>query len=70
MMSKIKEKFGKRLREIRKNKGISQEKLSKRAGFDRTYVGKIERGERSPSLETIEKLADALEVEILELFKF
>jgi len=69
-MSKIKEKFGKRLREIRKNKGISQEKLSKRAGFDRTYVGKIERGERSPSLETIEKLADALEVEILELFKF
>jgi len=58
------------LREIRNSKNLSQEALSKKAGLDRTYVGKIERGEKSPSLHTIEKLANILDVEIFELFKF
>ncbi len=58
------------MREIRNSKNLSQEALSKKAGLDRTYVGKIERGEKSPSLHTIEKLANILDVEIFELFKF
>lgn len=60
-MSEIRKQFGKRLRKLRKSKGLSQEELSKQAGFDRTYVGKIERGEKSPSLETMEKLTGALD---------
>lgn len=69
-MSEIKQKFGRKLRKIRTRKGLSQEALSKEAGLDRTYVGKIERGEKSPSLDTIEKLADVLDIEIMELFQF
>lgn len=69
-MSDIKKRFGKRLRQLREGKGVSQEELSKLAGFDRTYVGKIERGERNPSLETIAKLAEKLEIDLIKLFKF
>lgn len=69
-MLNIQEKFGKRLRELRGNKGLSQEKLSKQAGFDRTYVGKIERGEKNPTLKTIDKLASSLEIQIKEFFEF
>lgn len=69
-MSDIVRRFGEKLRELRKAKNLSQEALSKEAGLDRTYVGKIERGEKSPSLHTIEKLANILDVEISELFKF
>jgi len=69
-MTDIEQRFGKKLREIRNSKNLSQEALSKKAGLDRTYVGKIERGEKSPSLHTIEKLANILDVEIFELFKF
>ena len=69
-MSEIKEKFGKRLKELRKEKGLSQEALSKKAGLDRTYEGKIERGQKSPSLNTIAKLAKALEINLDDLFNF
>ena len=59
-----------RLREVRMEKGISQQQLSRQAGFDRTYIGKIERGKISPSLEAVEKIAEELEVSPVELFKF
>ena len=44
--------------------------LANRSGMDRTYVGGIERGERNPTFEIIEKLAKALDVAVLELFRF
>nr|AGF93121.1 protein containing Helix-turn-helix type 3 domain protein [uncultured organism] len=69
-MSDIVDEFGKRLRELRKSRDLSQEALSREAGLDRTYVGKIERGEKSPSLKTIQKLAEALEVDKTDLFQF
>ena len=69
-MSEIEEKFGERLKELRKERGLSQEFLSKKAGLDRTYEGKIERGQKSPSLNTIGRLAKALEVDLEELFDF
>lgn len=69
-MSEIEDKFGAKLRKFRREKNLSQEELSKAAGLDRTFVGKIERGERSPSLQTISKLANALDIEIYELFYF
>ena len=69
-MSDIKKKFGHRLRELRKEKDLAQDKLAMKAGLNPSYVGFIERAQRNPTLETIQKLASALEVDIKELFDF
>ena len=69
-MTNVRKVFGERLRELRKREGFSQEELSSKAGLDRTYVGKIERGEKSPSLETIERLANSLDLDMRDLFNF
>jgi transcriptional regulator with XRE-family HTH domain len=66
---KVRQKFGKRLREIRKTKGFSQESLGDEAGLHRTYIGSIERGEQNISLENIHKLAKALRIRPDELLK-
>lgn len=60
-------RFGERLREIRRKKGISQEKLAGLAGLHRTYVSGVERGERNISLVNIERLAIALDVAMSDL---
>jgi transcriptional regulator with XRE-family HTH domain len=65
----IKEKLGRRIFELRSQKGYSQEKLALIAGIDRTYLPGIEKGIRNVSITTIEKLANALEISIEELFK-
>jgi transcriptional regulator with XRE-family HTH domain len=70
MISKIQKQFGKRLRTLRKERGHSQEELAFRARLDRTYVSGIERGIRNPALKNIARLAKALDVEVIELFKF
>lgn len=61
-------KFGERVREIRKEKGLSQEQLSFKAGLHRTYIGMIERAEKNITLVNIEKIANALDVSIYDLF--
>lgn len=66
----VTEKLGKRLSEVRKKKGITQEELAFKAGLNRAYIGYIERGERNPSVHTIAKIALALDTELPELFKF
>jgi transcriptional regulator with XRE-family HTH domain len=50
------------LRILRKQKGLSQEELADSAGINRNYVGQIEREEKSPTIDVIEKLCDPLEV--------
>jgi transcriptional regulator with XRE-family HTH domain len=65
--SKIKQAFGARLREVRKQKGFSQEGLALVCGLDRTYIGGVERGERNISLVNIQKIADAIGVSPSEL---
>lgn len=62
------EDFGKRLRELRKAQGYSQEGFALTVELDRTYVGGIERGERNPGLKTILRIAEALGVPVAELF--
>lgn len=59
--------FGKRVREVRKGKGISQEKLAEMAGIDRSYMGNIERGEKNVTLKKVYEICDALEVKIQNL---
>jgi len=61
-------RFGNKLREIRKQAGISQEKLGFKAGLHRTYIGSIERGEQSISVDNVYKLAKALRVKPRVLF--
>ena len=61
--------FGDRVREFRKEKGLSQEELAYKAGLHRTYIGMIERAEKNITLINIEKIANALEVEIANLIK-
>lgn len=61
--------FASSLKALRNRKGLSQESLSSIAGLDRTYISMLERGKRKPSLETIEKIATALEMKSWELLK-
>ena len=69
-MANIQKQFGKRVRVLRKAKGISQEDLAFRAGVHRTYLGGIERGERNLSLKNIAAIAKALDSTLPELFQF
>ena len=61
--------FGKRLRELRKSRGWSQEEFALRVDLDRSYVGGVERGERNVSLENICLIAEALSIPTSELFE-
>lgn len=56
----INQRFGYRIKELRKAKGLSQEKLANLAEIDRTYLPEVERGERNISLVVAEKIANAL----------
>lgn len=58
------------MKKIRENRGLTQEKLAFRAGLNRAYVGYIERCERNPSIETIYKIAQALNTPLYKFFKF
>ena len=64
-------RFGARMRQIRKSvkPKLTQEALADIAGIDRSYTGKIERGESNVSLVNINRIADALKVEPAELFR-
>lgn len=56
-----------KIRELRVQKGLSQEELADIAGLHRTYVGSVERGERNISIDNIERLANALNIKIKDL---
>ena len=64
----VKSRFGSRLRQLRDERGYSQEELAERAGLHRNYVRGVERGERNVALENIVKLAKALSVTPGDLF--
>ena len=59
--------FARKLKEFRIHKGYSQEELADMAGLHRTYVGSVERGERNISIDNIARLADALNIQIMDL---
>ncbi len=59
--------LGHRIRIARREKGITQERLAEKANLSTTYIGRLERGEKTPSLETLVTLADCLEVSPLDI---
>jgi len=61
-------KFGNKVRQLRNEKGWSQEELSFNSGFHRTYIGMVERAERNISLKNIAIIAKTFNVEIKDLF--
>lgn len=60
--------FGTNLKKYRKKKGLSQEAFAEKYGMHRTYISAIECYKRSISLENIQRIADALEIETYKLF--
>lgn len=60
-------KFGEKVREFRKEKGLSQEDLAHLAELHRTYIGMIERAEKNITLLNIEKIANALKISVKDL---
>jgi transcriptional regulator with XRE-family HTH domain len=61
--------FPPNLRRLRREANLTQEKLAHRAGFHRNVVGLLERGEMSPTIRTVDKLAQALGVAPLDLLQ-
>lgn len=59
---KIQAIFGKVLRQLREEKGLTQEKLAELAEIDRTYIYRLETGKRSPSIDVVFRLADGLKI--------
>jgi transcriptional regulator with XRE-family HTH domain len=63
------ERFASNLKRLRQIHRISQEELADRAGLHRTYVGSVERGERNISIDNMERLAIALNLDVADLLK-
>ncbi|WP_342428613.1 helix-turn-helix transcriptional regulator [Paenibacillus sp. FSL L8-0158] len=61
---------GARIRALRKEKGLSQESLGEKGGFHFSYIGQIERGEKNVALINIAKIANALDVNLIQLFAY
>ncbi len=65
----IKQKIGNRIREIRLQIGISQEKLALASGLDRTYIASVENGKRNISIVNLEKIVLALNCTFAQFFQ-
>ncbi len=69
-MADLRKKFGKRLRQLRKEAGFTQEQLADKADISVDFLSLVERGINAPSFESLDKLAKALGVPVRELFHF
>ena len=65
----ITEDLGKRIRDLRRKTGQSQEKFALKIGMDRTYFASVEAGKRNIAICNIKKIADGLNVTLSELFE-
>lgn len=63
------ELVGKNIKRLRVSQGVSQEQLAFDAAIDRSYLGGIERSDENPSVDTLDKIAAVLGVELFEFFK-
>jgi len=65
---KLRRTVARNLRRFRQKRGLSQEELADRAGLNRNYVGMIEREENAPTVDALEQIAKALDINAVELF--
>lgn len=63
-------KLGERIRILRKSQGLTQERLAEKAGMHGKYIGQIERDEINTTVETLDRIATALKVDLSDLFAF
>lgn len=70
MMENRKKQLGSRIKELRRAKGLSQDMLSEVVGIESKYLSRIETGGCYPSMDVLEQISDALQVEMMELFNF
>ena len=70
MNTKILKKLGTRIKELRLDKNLTQEKLAEKINVHQTYIGKLEIGMCNPSFMLVYKLSKALDVNLYEFFKF
>jgi transcriptional regulator with XRE-family HTH domain len=66
---KLRRVVARNLRRFRRERGLSQEELAARAGLNRNYVGMVERAENAPTVDVVEHLARALNIEAIELLR-
>ena len=62
--------IGKNLHELRKKRGFTQEELADRAGINPNYYGRVERGEINVTVDTLASIAEALQVDLVDVFDF
>jgi len=65
----VRRKIGERIRELRKERGLSQDVLGDISGLNRAHIGEVERGECNVTLRTLKTLADAFKVKIADLMR-
>jgi len=68
-MQEVQKKLGKRIAELRKKQGFSQEGFAHECGFHRSYMGAVERGEKNITIQLVDRIAKALKISLSELFK-
>jgi transcriptional regulator with XRE-family HTH domain len=66
---KLRQIVARNLRRLRRERDLSQEELADRACLNRNYVGMVERKENAPTVDVLEQLARALDVEVIEFFR-
>lgn len=69
-MSELKRNFGKRLRYLRRSRDMTQEQLAELVGRSVNFISLVENGDTAPSFETIERLTKALNIDVVDLFRF
>lgn len=69
-MSELSVSLGARIKTLRKLQSFTQEKLAEMAELNATYIGQIERGEKSPTLDTLGKISNAFDISVSELLTF
>lgn len=69
-MGTLRRLFGKRIRQLRRSRDLTQEELADLVSVSAEFISNLERGVNAPSFDTLEKLAEALDVDFFELFVF
>lgn len=69
-MSELNRRLGRRIRQLRQTSNLTQEQLAEMADMNVTFLGQIERGAKSPTVDTLGKISDALQISLSELFVF